>query len=171
MNAFAINSSIISQLKAGLFTLKNCIDLCPENEWNEKHNDYPFSQVVFHTLFFCDYYLCDYDSEFKEQKFHKENILIFDDYEEMKDGMPTKLYEKVFILEYYQHCKNKVEKTIRNKTLESLIELKSDVTKNMTKIERYLNLIRHIQHHSAQLGLQLQYVSGKEMDWVRRGDS
>lgn len=169
MNTLAINSNIISQLLAGLYMLKSCIDLCPENEWNEKHKDYPFSQVVFHTLFDCDYHLCDYEKEFKEQKFHIENLTIFDDYEELEDRIPTKVYEKIFITEYFEHCKIKVEAIIKDKTLEDMLEPKSDVRKNMTKIERYLNLIRHIQHHAAQLGLRLQSITGKEMDWVSRG--
>ena len=50
-----------------------------------------------------------------------------------------------------------------------MLEPKSDVWKNMTKIERYLNSIRHIQHHAAQLGLRLQFITGKEMDWLSRG--
>jgi hypothetical protein len=40
---------LVSQLLAGLYMLKGCIDRCPEEEWNERHKDYPFSQVVFHT--------------------------------------------------------------------------------------------------------------------------
>ena len=149
--------------------LKNCIDRCPNNEWNKKHNDYPFSQVVFHTLFDCDYNLCDNEKEFKEQLFHINNTTIFDDYEELEDKKTIKVYGKIFINEYYEHCKKKTEAKIQNKTLENMLEPKSDVWKNMTKIERYLNSIRHIQHHAAQLGLRLQFITGKEMDWLSRG--
>jgi hypothetical protein len=169
MDAQVINSNITSQILASLYMLKSCIDRCPENEWNEKHNDYPFSQVVFHTLFDFDYLLCDYEEELKVQKFHIVNVEIFNGYEELENRKPTKLYERIFINEYYEHCINKVEVKIKQKTLENLLEPKSDVWKKMTKVERYLNIIRHIQHHAGQLGLRLQFITGKEMEWVSRG--
>jgi len=169
MNTFAINSSIMSQLFASLHTLKNCIDSCPGSEWNERHNDYPFSQVVFHALFDCDYNLCDYKKEFREQKFHIENETVFDDYEELEDRKPTKVYENTFSNKYYEQGKKiKGEARIQTKTLDDILELEADVQKNMTKLKRYINSIRHIQHHAAQLGLRLQFITGKEMDWVSR---
>lgn len=169
MDDRVINSNIISQLLASLYMLKNCIDLCPITEWNEKHNDYPFSQVVFHTLFDCDYNLCDTELEFKEQYFHKANTTIFDDYEELEASKAIKVYGKIFINEYYDHCRIKTIATIEIETFRNMLESNSDVRKNMTKLERYLNSIRHIQHHAAQLGLRLQFITGKEMDWISRG--
>ena len=109
MDVHEINSNIISQIFASLYMLKNCIDRCPNNEWNKKHNDYPFSQVVFHTLFDCDYNLCDNEKEFKEQLFHINNTTIFDDYEELEDKKTIKVYGKIFINEYYELCKKKTE--------------------------------------------------------------
>ena len=68
MKKDSINEALVSQLKASLITLKNCIESCPIEEWDKNHNDYPFSQVVFHTLFYCDFYLSKNEDEFKNQE-------------------------------------------------------------------------------------------------------
>jgi len=162
---------LTSQLLAALYMLKDCIDRCPEKEWNESHNDYPFSQVVFHALFDCDYHLCDTPEELKEQVFHKKNKQSFADYGELEEQIPLHLYERDFINQYYEYCRAKVTSVIEAKTYEELIIPNSDVRKNMTKLERYINTIRHTQHHAAQLGLRLQFITGKEMEWTSRGYS
>jgi len=161
--------NIKSQILASLYMLKSCIDRCPDSEWHERHNDYPFSQIVVHTLFDCDFILCDSEKELKEQKYHKDNKVLFSDYEELKDRIPSKQYERSIVNQYYEFCISKVESIPNNK--KNLIKPKSDITKTMTKIERYINGIRHIQHHAAQLGFQLQQLTGKEMEWIGRGTS
>ena len=160
---------LASQLLAALSMLKDCIDRCPEKEWHERHDDHPFAKVVFHALIDCDYHLCDDDAEFKEQIFHRENRENFGDYEELEDRIPPHLQERDFINRYYAHCKEKAASAIETKTDADLIIPDADVRKNMTKRERYVNLIRHLQHHTAQLGLRLQFATGKEMDWIARG--
>ena len=160
---------LTSQLLAGLYMLKDCIDRCPEKEWHERHKDHPFSQVVFHALFDCDYHLCDDDAGFKEQPFHRNNKASFGDYEELEDRVPKQLHERDFIKRYYAHCREKVVSLIETKNDADLIIPNADVRRNMTKLERYVNLIRHLQHHTAQLGLRLQLATGEEMDWIASG--
>ena len=139
------------------------------NEWNKSHNDYPFCQVIFHTLFDCDYSLSVNVVEFKDQKFHKLNRASFRDYAELEVSWPTELYEKQFLDGYYEHCVEKVVATLSKSTADDLLAPDSDIYKNMMRMERYINAIRHIQHHAAQLGLRLQISTGKEMDWISRG--
>jgi len=161
---------ISSQMLAGIYTLKDCIDRCPENEWHEKHNDYPFSQVVFHVLFDCDLNLSSDIMELKKQEFHQINKNIFDDYEELEEKSRIHLYEREFIRRYYKYCVEKIKQVIELKNSDDLLIPNSDIYKNMTKSERYINAIRHIQHHSAQLGLRIQYINGQEMDWISKGN-
>jgi len=164
-----IARGLASQLLAGLSMLKGCIDQCPEKEWHERHKDHPFSLVVFHALFDCDYHLCDDAAEFQEQPFHRNNRASFGDYEELDDRMLQQLPERDFINRYYGHCREKVVSVVETKTDADLTVPKADVRRNMTKLERYVNLIRHLQHHTAQLGLRLQFATGEEMDWIARG--
>lgn len=105
-------------------------------EWNERHNDQPFSQVVFHALFDCDYHLCDDDAEFKEQIFPRANRAGFGDYEELEDRIPQHLQERDFINRYYAHCREKVASAIETKRKADLIIPNTDVRRNMTRLER-----------------------------------
>lgn len=159
---------VTSQLIAGLNMLKNCIDRCPSNLWNETHNDYPFSQVIYHTLFDCDYHFSNDINELKNQVFHKNNKEIFADYEELDEIIAQRLFERNFIISYYNHCCNKVPAIIETNKNDLTIP-GTDVRKTVTKLERYLNTLRHIQHHAAQLGLRLQFATGIEMKWIARG--
>jgi hypothetical protein len=169
MGSRSIARGLASQLLASLYMLKDCMDRCPLEEWHERHGDYPFSQVLFHALFDCDYHLCDSDEEFKEQLFHRENPDNFGDYEELEDRVPPHLQDYAFMIGYYEHCREKIASAMETKDEGSLITPNADIRKNMTRLERYVNLIRHVQHHAAQLGLRLQLVTGKEMEWISRG--
>ena len=169
MHKTIMAQGIEDQFLASLKMLKDCIERCPADEWNESHNDYPFCQVVFHTLFDCDYNLSNNVAQFKDQKFHKMNGANFSDYAELEVSWPTKLYERQFLISYFEHCVEKVIATLRSITVDDFLTPDSDIYKNMMRFERFTNAIRHIQHHAAQLGLRLQFSTGKEMDWISRG--
>jgi len=160
---------IASQMLACMYSLMDCITRCPEKEWNERHNDYPYSQVVFHVLFDGDLSLSSGKEELLSQAFHLDNKEAFADYEELADKARANLYDREFIKRYYEHCLNKIKSVVEAQRDEDLLIPDSDFYKSMTKAERYINAIRHMQHHVAQLGLRLQYLSGQEMTWVSRG--
>lgn len=164
------SKGINRQLQAALSTLEYCINECPTEEWQEKHKDAPFSQVVFHTLFYCDFYLSGDEAEFKNQAFHRENMGTFDDYEELEYRAAVHLYEKEFVIKYLKYCREKIRLKLQNQTC---IELNNPVrigNKEMTGLELFIYVARHIQHHAAQLGLRIQYLTGKEMKWFSQGE-
>ena len=163
-----ISQSIKSQLLASLYMLKDCITRCSINDWHERHNDYPFSRVVFHALFDCDLNLSENETTLREQKFHIENRSSFGEYEELDGRIAEKEYEKAFIEKYYQHCISIVFVVFSLVNDNELIIPNTDYYKSMTRLERYINCIRHTQHHAAQLGLRLQFITGKEMEWIGR---
>lgn len=165
----AVARGLASQLLASLDMLKDCIDRCPAAEWNAHHNDYPFSQVVFHTLSDCDYHLCDSAEAWNRQDFHRANREFFPDYRNIEDQVLQNAYEQEFIYRYYDHCRERVVEVVEPQTLADLTVPNTDIDRNMTKLERYVNGIRHLQHHAAQLGLRLQGITGKEMEWIGRG--
>jgi hypothetical protein len=162
-------SGIEKQLLAALATLKACIENCPKDQLNERHGDYPFSQVAFHALFYFDFYLSDSEAEFFAQDFHVRNKAIFDDYEELEYRLPVKVYTHPFLMEYVDHCKKKIGDMTRNATENSLKEDSVMWKGKISKMELYIYTLRHTQHHAAQLGLRVQFLTGKEMDWVGSG--
>ncbi|HUW70527.1 MAG TPA: DinB family protein [bacterium] len=160
-----IKGLITSQMVAALDTLKYCMDSCPDAEWQEPHKDYPFSQVVFHALFYADYYLGRDTVPSKDQAFHKAHKDVFKDYEELEDKIPRNLYEKAFCLDYLAHCTSKLKAAVESETRESLTGTSGIEFRKTSRAELYVYNTRHIQHHAAQLGLRIQWVTGKEMPW------
>jgi len=169
MEKSMLKRGIASQMLAGLTMLKDCIDRCPEKEWDEKQNDYPFSQILFHVLFDCDFNLSDSEQEFRGQGFHKNYPEVFADYQELMDLTKQHPFDRRFINSYYDFCMTKIKNSMRELNDGDLTVPNTDIYKNMTKLERYVNAIRHIQHHTAQLGLRLQFITGVEMEWISRG--
>jgi len=160
-----VKSLILHQMTASIDTLKYCIESCPESEWQEAHKDAPFSQVIFHALFYTDFYLGRDSVPFKEQPFHISHKDIFLDYEEMEDKIPEHLYEKTFCLEYLAHCLAKLRATVEAETADSFAGESGIDFRKISRAELYVYNMRHIQHHAAQLGLRIQMVAGKEMPW------
>jgi len=160
---------LLHQYEAALSTLKQCIVFCPDNYWNERNGDYPFSQVAFHTLFYADYYLGKDTESFKFQTFHELNKEFFRDYEELEYREPVHLYEKTFILEYLIHCRTKAGEILAIESSQSLYGPSGFQGKPFSRMEQHIYNIRHIQHHAAQLGLRIQFKTGRELTWVGSG--
>lgn len=156
---------IINQMTAALDTLRYCIESCPDAEWQEAHKDAPFSQVVFHALFYADFYLGRDSIPFKEQPFHVSHTGIFGDYEELEDRIPLHRYEKPFCLDYLAHCVRKLKATVAAETADSLSGASGIDFRKSSRAELYVYNMRHIQHHAAQLGLRIQMITGKAMPW------
>ena len=156
-----------NQMLAALATLHQCIIFCSDDKWEESDNDAPFSQVLFHTLFYIDYYLSLNENEFKTQQFHKDNMNIFRAYEELEYKKAIETYTKNEIKLYFDFCYNKINgyfEIIENKDL-----IAKTGIKNMKIMELLIYITRHIQHHAAQLGLRIQQKSGKELKWISSG--
>ena len=161
-----IRDSLSHQLKAALNTLGHVIESCPDTEWQKEHGDAPFSQAVFHTLFYADVYLGRDSMPFKDQPFHKLHSDAFADYEEFEDRKPIRLYEKAFCQDYFKFCIDKVDAMLESETLESFAGESGIDFRHCNRMELYIYGVRHIQHHAAQLGLRIQQINGKEMKWV-----
>ncbi len=160
---------ILAQMKAALATMSQCIVGCPSEDWHEAHRDYPFSQVVFHTLFFTDYYLQVDGAGFKEQSFHRAHPALFQDYEELEWNAPVNLYDRALCARYLDFCVEKAEAVIGSDTEKTLFGPSGFAGKEFTRAELYVYVTRHIQHHAAQLGLRVQMQTGNELEWVHRG--
>src|SRR5580658_2048832 len=104
--------SITNQYEAGFCTLHACVDRCPVAAWNAPVVNYKFCQVVFHTLFYADYYLGQSEESFRRQPFHREHALVFRDYEELQDRPPVLLYDKSWIGVYLEHCREKAREIV-----------------------------------------------------------
>ncbi len=164
-----ITDIVDKQFGAALCTLKYCFDKCPVDEWQKTHGDYPFSQVVYHTLFYTDLYLSTSLEAFKAQAFHQLNPALFKDYEELSDRLPVNLYSKDECLSYLRHCTDTCALVLSDKDDDDLYGRPLLRPELGTRLELHLYSLRHIQHHAAQLGLRLQLITGKELPWFWTG--
>ena len=158
-----------NQFEASLRTLNACIDRCPESIWNAPVAMYPYCQVVFHTLFFTDFYLEPNETTFREQAFHRDNVEFFADYEQLQDREPVSLYERPSLKSYLQHCRDKALSVIAAESAETLCGPSGFERRACTRAELHVYNMRHICHHAAQLSLRLRLDSGDGVPWFGSG--
>jgi hypothetical protein len=156
---------IANQYDAAFATLGACIDQCPEANWNGKIANLAFCQVVFHTLFFADYYLGPNAESFRQQAFHRQSADFFRDYEELEDRPPKWLYDKSSIKTYLQFCRKKASEVIATETANSLSGSSGFKGRTFTRAELHVYNIRHIEHHAAQMSLRLRLDANVAIPW------
>ena len=152
-----------NQMLAALATLRQCVETCPDGEWNAIHGDAPFSQAVFHTLFCLDFYLSSNEADFKNQTFHTAHAALFRDYEELEYKKAVHTYTLAEIKTYLEFCRQKIM------SLDVNDALKTSAHKNFSQLELCIYISRHTQHHAAQLGLRIQQITGEELKWFSSG--
>src|SRR5262245_54652106 len=160
---------IANQFEAALCTLNACVDRCPETAWKGRVANLKFCQVVFHTLFYADFYLGANEDPFRQQPFHQSNQDFFGDYEEFEDRPPTSLYDKASIKKYLSHCRTKAAQVIAAETAELLSGRAQFAKRTVSRAELHVYNLRHIQHHAAQLSLRLRLDSNEDIPWIGSG--
>jgi DinB family protein len=162
---------LANQFEAALSMFNTCIDRCPETVWTTRVANYRFCQVVFHTLFWTDFYLGPDDEQksFRRQPFHRANERFFGDYEEFEDRAPVSLYDKTSIKAYLEHCRNKAAEVVAAETAETLGGPSGFARRKFSRAELHVYNIRHIQHHTAQLSLRLRLDANQDVPWAGSG--
>lgn len=163
----AFKQLIANQFEASLCTITLCAERCPDSHWNTRIAKYPFSQVLFHAIFFADYYLGDDADSFRQQSFHIENQELFADYEQHKQQEPKSVYSREQIELYGNFCRDKASVKIGEETEQTLLAKARFARKNFSRAELHVYNIRHIQHHAAQLVLRLRIDTDVDIPWVR----
>lgn len=160
---------VVNQYEAALCTIHHCVDRCPDSLWQKPVVNNPFSQSVFHALFFADLYLGNNMEEQPQQAFHKAHTAQFGAYEQLEDREPVETYEKDFIRAYLEHCRSKAKSIVAAETREQLTTRAGFPWLDVPRAEVHLYNIRHLQHHAAQLILVLRKEAECNMGWVKSG--
>ena len=161
--------AMISQYEAALCMLGQCAERCPDVMWQAPVVNHPFSQSVFHTLFFTDLYLGTDIPAQKEQEFHRQHAEAFADYEELEYREPTRTYEKCFVADYLKFCRHKARTVVGAETPESLARPTGFPWIETTRMELHPYNVRHIQHHAGQLVVKLREQAELGKVWVKTG--
>jgi len=177
----ALRSALKSQYHAALAMFRQAIERCPDELWAaSRANANPFWRVAYHTLYYTHFYLQPSAAAFRPWALHQTRIQDLDDYPAPPDiedlcelphrppqtGEP---YSKTQIMDYWTLCDRLVDVAI------DAFDLQDPHCGfswyKLSKLEHQLVSIRHIQHHTAQLGDRLRSETGDGVDWVgsRRG--
>ncbi len=159
---------IWQQMGAAIDALENAMQACPENVWSDpaKHEKtlhgqpMEFWYLAFHTLFWLDYYLAETPKEFRPQApFGLEEM-------DPAGLLPERAYTKDELQVYLEHCRQKCRGAIAG-----LSDERPRPPYNFRKVslsfdELLLYVMRHIQHHAAQLNLMLRQTIGSAPGWT-----
>ena len=165
-----IRESIWQQFGAGITTLGNAIERCPEDLWNTKKR---FFYIAYHALILADYYLTIPAPE----EFHSVLPFSFTEPDEIPDGVlgdmvPDKHYTQPEMLGYVEEvrakCRGVIESLTEEKLSERWVEPSGDM--DYAVLEILLYNLRHVQHHAAQLNLLLRQEVNMRSEWVFRED-
>jgi len=160
------------QFGASIQMLENAIDACPDDVWSDpsRRPEWPdndvvgFWYLVFHTLFWLDFYLSNQREEefsppapFTTEEFAPEGLL------------PERPYTKDELRPYLEHCRRKCRTAIAALDDRDAFEREVPSRPGMSVAELFLYNMRHVQHHTAQLNLILrQRASSPPPNWVSK---
>ncbi|MBK8983586.1 MAG: DinB family protein [Ignavibacteria bacterium] len=170
-----IKDGLWKQFGASIDTLKNAIEMWPEEYWN---TDRKFFYIVFHTMIFLDYYLTIPPDNFSSGLPFKIAARGEELKEAVDDVTPERVYSKKEMLDYLEACREKChkligglsEEKIKQVWIEKPDELSPPDILHYTTLEILLYNMRHVQHHSAQLNMILRKKINNSPDWVSHAE-
>ncbi len=141
---------IWQQFGASLDMLENALVACPEGLWSDRTQRPEFWYVVFHTLFFLDYYLSE-----SAEGFAPPAPFTLDELD--PDGrLPERPYTQEELHAYLEHGRRKAAAVMQALTDERTREARKFSSVEGTVAGSLLYNMRHVQHHAAQLNLILR---------------
>lgn len=161
VNSFA--GAMLGQFEASLAMLDQCIRDCPDEHWDSPIAKYPFWLVAYHTLYCTDGYLVSSQDAWQPHPvFHPAGRADID------AEYPSKRFTKQELGEYVRFCVGRARAVLGEETLESLEGPSGFARLAFSRAELHLYNLRHIQHHSGQLGAFLRRVKIAS-PWVKSG--
>ena len=151
--------ALYSQFGAAIQMLDNAIDACPDDLWSDGRRP-AFWYLVYHTLFFLDYYLADTATGFSPPAPFTRGEL------DPSGAMPDRIYSRAEMRAYLEHGRRRCRRVLAEMTDESAREPCGFPRKTMSRFELHIYNLRHVQHHAAQLNLMLRQGTDSAPSWV-----
>ena len=152
--------TIWSQFGAAIDALENAMHACPDELWDDRTKQPEFWYVAYHTLFWIDYYLSDSVEEFAPPApFGLEEM-------DPAGVIPEVPYTKAELQTYLEHGREKCRKTIAAMTDEKAGQRFNFGRVDLSIAELLLYIMRHVQHHAAQLNLILRQTTDSAPGWT-----
>jgi len=151
-----IKQHLWRQFGASIEMFRNALAACPDDMLVSNRQ---FFIMVYHTLFFLDYYLTNPPTGFSP-RLPLDKI----------NDVPARQFSKQELLDYTQFCREKC-RTVINGLTEDLSDrwIEDDPSRpprNYAMVEMLMYNMRHVQHHAAQLNMMLRKEIDFAPDWV-----
>lgn len=159
-----IESVFQSQYHAALAMLRQTVERCPDSLWEVPTATRPFWHISYHVLFYTHLYLAPTDADFTPWAHHRPNYNYLGEtpWSDHRMEEITQPYTKDEILAYLSFCENEVITRVRN--IDPAAPSGFDWLP-FNKLELMLYNLRHLQHHTGELGERLGQ-QGIQIDWV-----
>lgn len=167
------NTAIASQYHASLAMLRKAVETCTDDLWDASVGRHPFWLIAYHGLYYADLYLVGNMDRFERPEFARKDEQYMSNlphppHDAVEIGEP---YTKEQILSFEDRCRKRVDEVVLAETPESL-GVESEIEWiPFSRFELHLYNVRHIQHHVAQLSLELKFQTGTGVDWIGVVDS
>ena len=139
--------------------LREAIEICPENLWDDEGDEPPFWQQAYHTLWYTDFYLGDSPGSFRKVSIAEDGA---NDLKHRAVGAPSKQQIQSYLEEASNRCEASLDK-LASAPLDG--ENKFPWT-GPTLAHRLIYNIRHAQHHVGRLNSILARKAGRAARWV-----
>jgi len=134
------NENLADQFGASVEMLENTIKACPEELWRERTNKPESWYLVYHTLFWLDFYLSESPENFLPSPPFTLNEL------DPEGVLPDRVYSKSELLKYLKHGRVKLKNLIKNLNEDSLKRYYKYGSVEMSFGELLIYNMHHVQH-------------------------
>jgi hypothetical protein len=162
------NQAIAGQYHAALQMLRTVLETCPDDLWDASVGRHAFWLIGYHALYYTDLYLAGSLDAFTRPEFGRENEQYMEKlphppHEAIEIGEP---YDRVDLLTWCDRCRKQVNDIVLAETTDSLAADVDLEWISFSRLELHFYNLRHLQHHVAQLSLELKFQTGTGVDWV-----
>jgi hypothetical protein len=148
------------QFGGAIDMLENAVRACPDDLWTDRERNPQVWAMVFHVLFFLDYYLADdYESFAPPAPFGLTEL-------DPAGVLPERVYTKDEMLGYLESGRAKLAALLAGIDEAGLNAPRRFGSVDGTVLEGLLYGLRHVQHHGAQLHLILRQEVDDAPRWV-----
>jgi len=162
MEIKSVNEIVEGQFGASIEMLENVIKVCPEKLFGDRSNKPEYWYLVYHTIFWLDFYLSESpDSFYPPPPFTLTEL-------DPEGVLPERVYTKSELVEYLEHGRVKLKSLLKNLSEESIKRHYKYGSVEMSFGELIIYNLRHVQHGVEQLNLILHQKIDIAPGWVKR---
>jgi uncharacterized damage-inducible protein DinB len=155
--------ALLGQFEASLAMLDRCVRGCPPEHWDALIAKYPYWLVAYHTLYCTEGYLAPTEHDWQPHpRFHPGGRSDID------DEYPSRRFTQCVLRAYAQHVLALARSALSAETDSSLAGPSGFSRLTFSRAELHLYNLRHVQHHTGQLGAFL-HRNRVSAPWVKTG--